>query len=138
MKKHPILFKHLLYFSGIFLIFLFWKCPPLYLFGIPCPGCGLTRAHLAALQLDFSKAFYYHPLFFIAIPTILYVIHKRVLPKRFPVKVETILCILLLTLTFGVYFYRLFISKSPVVQIHLDKGVLSHLFLTYNLPIILG
>lgn len=31
--------------------------------GFPCPGCGMTRAHISALQLDFKKAFYYHPLF---------------------------------------------------------------------------
>ncbi len=31
--------------------------------GIPCPSCGMTRAWLAALQLDFSAAFSYHPMF---------------------------------------------------------------------------
>lgn len=31
--------------------------------GIPCPGCGMTRAWLAALRLDFAAAFAYHPLF---------------------------------------------------------------------------
>lgn len=33
--------------------------------GIPCPGCGMTRAWLAALRLDFSAAFAYHPLFWV-------------------------------------------------------------------------
>lgn len=31
--------------------------------GIPCPGCGMTRAWLAALRLDFAAAIAYHPLF---------------------------------------------------------------------------
>lgn len=31
--------------------------------GIPCPGCGMTRAWLAALRFDFAAAFAYHPLF---------------------------------------------------------------------------
>ena len=35
--------------------------------GIPCPGCGMTRAWLAALRLDFSAAIAYHPLFW-AVP----------------------------------------------------------------------
>ena len=35
---------------------------------IPCPGCGMTRAHLAALRLDFPSAFFYHPLWFLPIP----------------------------------------------------------------------
>ena len=30
--------------------------------GCSCPGCGMTRAFLSALRLDFLGAFYYHPL----------------------------------------------------------------------------
>lgn len=32
-------------------------------FGISCPGCGMTRAMLAAVQLRFKEAFRYHPMF---------------------------------------------------------------------------
>ena len=32
-------------------------------FGIPCPGCGMTRAILAAVRLDFCAAFSFHPMF---------------------------------------------------------------------------
>jgi hypothetical protein len=38
-------------------------CPFRLLTGIPCPGCGMTRAFLSAFQLDFRSAFLYHPLF---------------------------------------------------------------------------
>jgi len=31
--------------------------------GIPCPGCGMTRAWTAALTLNFGSAFAYHPMF---------------------------------------------------------------------------
>lgn len=31
--------------------------------GIACPGCGMTRAMLAAVQLHFKEAFQYHPMF---------------------------------------------------------------------------
>ena len=33
------------------------------LFGIPCPGCGMTRAYLALLRLDVTGAFEMHPMF---------------------------------------------------------------------------
>lgn len=39
--------------------------------GVPCPGCGMTRAHLAALSLDFRAAFFYHPLWFLPAPLVL-------------------------------------------------------------------
>lgn len=31
--------------------------------GLPCPVCGLTRAHLALVRGDLRGAFYWHPLF---------------------------------------------------------------------------
>ena len=31
--------------------------------GIPCPGCGMTRALFAAARGQFKRAFYFHPLF---------------------------------------------------------------------------
>ena len=30
---------------------------------VPCPACGMTRAWLSALHLDFRGAFGYHPMF---------------------------------------------------------------------------
>ena len=38
--------------------------------GYPCPGCGMTRAMLALLQLDFVKAFQYNPFIF-AVPFVI-------------------------------------------------------------------
>jgi hypothetical protein len=43
-------------------------CPSAGLFGIPCPGCGLTRATLAALHGHWQQAFVTHPLFFVLSP----------------------------------------------------------------------
>ena len=38
-------------------------CPILHFLGIPCPGCGMTRALLSALRLDFGAAFSHHAMF---------------------------------------------------------------------------
>lgn len=40
-----------------------WPCLFRSITSIPCIGCGLSRAWLAALRLDFSNAFRYHPVF---------------------------------------------------------------------------
>lgn len=42
-----------------------FKCVFLTLTGIPCPGCGMTRALICLLSLDISGVFHYHPLFFV-------------------------------------------------------------------------
>ena len=31
--------------------------------GVPCPGCGMTRAAICAIRLDFIGAFEYHAMF---------------------------------------------------------------------------
>ncbi len=43
-------------------------CPMAVTLGIPCPGCGLTRATLATLQGDFAAALRFHPLVWLVTP----------------------------------------------------------------------
>ncbi len=38
-------------------------CPVLRYAGFPCPGCGMTRALIYALRLDFAAAFGMHAMF---------------------------------------------------------------------------
>ncbi len=40
-----------------------WPCLLRAATGIPCPGCGMSRAWLSALWLDLAAAFGYHPMF---------------------------------------------------------------------------
>jgi hypothetical protein len=37
-------------------------CPSRSMFGVPCPGCGLSRATIAMLELDFHRVLEMHPL----------------------------------------------------------------------------
>ena len=39
-----------------------WRCPVAELLGVPCPGCGLTRAALALAVGDLAGAVRIHPL----------------------------------------------------------------------------
>ena len=43
-------------------------CPLASLLGIPCPGCGLTRATLALLHGQLGAAYALHPLVFVLSP----------------------------------------------------------------------
>ncbi|MFV3012618.1 DUF2752 domain-containing protein [Clostridium botulinum] len=45
--------------------------------GIPCPGCGLTRAYLCLFKGNLLEAFKFHPLFLLpAIVVIILIINK--------------------------------------------------------------
>ena len=48
-----------------------YMCPFKFITGIPCPGCGMTRACLAVAKGDFPASFYYHPLWPVVVPTVL-------------------------------------------------------------------
>lgn len=43
-------------------------CPWRSLLGVPCPGCGLSRATLALLLGDVRAALYFHPLVIVIAP----------------------------------------------------------------------
>lgn len=43
-------------------------CPTAALLGVPCPGCGLTRATFALLRGDVQQAYHFHPLVFVLAP----------------------------------------------------------------------
>jgi hypothetical protein len=43
-------------------------CPVAGTFGVPCPGCGLTRATLALLHGDVRGALRFHPLVWLMAP----------------------------------------------------------------------
>ena len=63
-KTRPGLF--LLIFISLVLavwVMMGWPCLLRSVTGIPCPGCGLSRAWLAVLRLDFAAAFQHHPMF---------------------------------------------------------------------------
>jgi hypothetical protein len=46
-----------------------WRCPVAALLGVPCPGCGLTRAALALAFGDLAGAVGWHPLSPVLIPS---------------------------------------------------------------------
>lgn len=47
---------------GLVAAALVWRCPMAELWGVPCPGCGLTRAALALAAGDLAGAIGMHPL----------------------------------------------------------------------------
>lgn len=97
------------------------SCPILKLIGISCPGCGMTRALISAIKLDFANAFHFHPLWllfliFALILTILYIFEKK--------RVFNVFLFILVILFLITYVYRLLFSDNTVVIINIEKGLI--------------
>jgi Protein of unknown function (DUF2752) len=59
-----------------------WPCPIRHGLGIPCPGCGITRAILALLQGDWSRAIAIHAFAPLALLTLIFIAAGAILPQR--------------------------------------------------------
>lgn len=104
---------------AVLLILLGGLCPARTLLGIPCPGCGMSRAVCAVLSLDFSAAFAYHPLWPL-LPLVAILLFRAILPRAARsclhtlrvseaayLRAEAILCALLLVAFLAVWVLRL-------------------------------
>ena len=112
MKKDRKFVRSLLIRLGIvLLIVLFYRCPVKLLFGVDCPGCGLTRAFFAALHFDFRAAFAYHPLFLPIGIVLAYLLLYEILHPlfRIPQKAEKVIIVVTAAATLALWVCRLIV-----------------------------
>ena len=83
-------------------------------------GCGMTRAYLSLLRLDFASAFRYHPLFVVpAIAAILFLFRSRISQKF--VKVLLFTTIVLFSI---IYLLRILDPSDMVVVFKPANGAI--------------
>lgn len=77
---------------GIFLFYLVYGlagistgCSIKGFTGVPCPGCGMTRAYLLLLKGNLAGAFYYHPLFPLPAAVASFCLYEYLKNARIPV-----------------------------------------------------
>lgn len=109
--------------SAIIIIYLIFHitgigCPIKFLTGISCAGCGMTRALLHALQLDFKTAFYYHPLWPLTPVLILLILFNQKLGK----KICSAALVVIITFFMIIYIIRLISPNNTIVMIDISQG----------------
>lgn len=119
--------KDLKTYSPVMLgIFLYWLiirkithafCPSVIFCGMPCPGCGITRATKALLMLDPVTAWQRNPSIYAWIPYVVAVLIQRYIREQ-PVRKLQPLLIVVLLITIAVFVYRmlyLFPGEAPLI-----------------------
>jgi len=123
----------------IFLVYYFlshivWGayCPMLLTTGLPCPGCGMTRAIFFIFTFRFQRAWNLNPVSFIwALLLVLFIFIRYLLGKKTD-KLKPLLVIALLG-TIGIYGYRMifeFPSSPPMV--YRSNNLLSYVLKGYE------
>ena len=98
-------------------------CPIKFLTGISCAGCGMTRAWMSVIRLDFIQAFHYHPLFWLVpIGACLYLFRKRISHKT-----VRFLTGILIFIFITVYVIRLMNPEDTVVKIEFYESAIWHI-----------
>lgn len=98
-------------------------CPIKFVTGISCLGCGMTRAWLALLKLDFSAAFYYHPLF--ALPPVAAIVYF--LKSKINLKIYKIIMLTMAAAFITIYLYRLIFTDGDIVVFEPGNNILFRL-----------
>lgn len=81
-------------------------CLIAFYFGVPCPGCGMTRAAFALLRGNFDLAAHYNAAIYLWIFYVVYWLFDRyVITKKG--KLPMILLIVVCLLTLAYYIYRI-------------------------------
>lgn len=100
-------------------------CPIKFLFGVSCPGCGMSRATLHALRLDFLTAFAYHPMW-ITLPLFGFFLPFFYFKRKKLLFRATL--VLFAALMIGVYLYRMIGGISQhVVAFDPQNGAIARL-----------
>ena len=122
-KKYKEYIIFALCFVALILIMMLLHipCPIKYLTGISCAGCGMTRALLSVLSLDFSAAFYYHPLWILLFPTALLLIVLKAKKKKTAFS-AVLSCVVFLFL--AVWIFRLAYGDD-IVAFDFDDGAIN-------------
>lgn len=95
--------------AALYAVFYIGNIPCIFRFatGVPCPGCGMTRAVFSLITLDFPSAAFYHPMVFF-LPVLFLFIWKdgRLFRSK---RINLIVLISIGVLFLAAYFIRLYL-----------------------------
>lgn len=95
-------------------------CPMVIVTGLPCPGCGMTRAAVSLLRLRFLDAFAYNSCVYLWLVFGMYLFFYRYI-KRSRTKHFVLIFSAVMTITIGVYIYRMiyrFPGEAPMTYMY--------------------
>ena len=118
LKKYWIPFTFIGLYIILYNLILGGTCPIRLVFGIPCPGCGVTRALVLLVKGDFVGAFKMHPFVYVVILLAgLYAVNAYILGKSCKWLEKPVMAVGILAISFYIYrMMTLFPDTEPMVS----------------------
>ncbi len=92
-------------------------CPVALIFGVPCPGCGMTRAAAALLHGQPGQAMSYNAAIYVWIMYVVYWFTDRYIFENKRKKLSTALLIIVCLVTITYYVYRICMGTLVDVEV---------------------
>lgn len=108
-KFLPVLFLALI---SILILTGKYECPIRKFTGIPCPACGMSRALICFLKLDFKSSLHFHPMLIFIIPAIILAYAQEFYPRLKNKFVNSFIFFTAISF-FIVYIIRLMTNSIP-------------------------
>ena len=99
-------------------------CPIKHVTGISCAGCGMSRAFVSAISLNFADAFRYHPLWVIVVPVS---IALAILGAKEKKRAAGILVAAVVVVFLAIWIIRI-VSGDDIVRVDLADSAIARLF----------
>lgn len=132
IKQYGMAGVILLLYTGIVNLLFHAFCPSVIFCGLPCPGCGMTRAALCVLTGRWRRAWQLNPVIFpIVLATLYFAVNRYLLGQRVKgLKWCLILIAGLLIIVYLVRMYLYFPNREPYVYV--KDNVLARLWELYR------
>ena len=132
VKEYGIAVVVLFVYAGISNLVFHAFCPLIIFCGLPCPGCGVTRAAVSLMTGRWQQAWQLNPVVFpIAIAAVYFGWNRYLLGRKTKgIKAIVIALLVLLIVVYGVRMYLYFPNKVP--YIYTEDNVISRFLLMFR------
>lgn len=132
LQEYGMAFVALILYAVVVNLVFHAFCPLIIFCGIPCPGCGISRAALCFLTGRWQQAWQLNPMIFPIILTAVYFGWGRYLMGRQVKGMKTIIAVIfaLMIVVYGVRMYLYYPDRVP--YIYTEDNILAHLTSLYR------
>lgn len=132
VKEYGMVIVALILYTVVTNLIFHAFCPMIIFSGIPCPGCGVSRATLCFLTGRWQRAWQLNPMVFPIVLAAAYFGWNRYLMGRKAkgIKAITVALLVLLIIVYGVRMYMYFPNRVPYV--YTEDNLLAHFYSNYR------